>query len=51
LLRVQNVPTFVLISSEGKVLFNGSYDAEQLWSSLASINSSIKRPEFTNPSE
>lgn len=51
LMRVQNVPTFVLISSEGKVIFNGSYDAEQLWTSLASISPSIKRPEFTNLSE
>lgn len=51
LMRVQNVPTFALVSSEGKVLFNGSYDEEQLWASLASINPSIKRPEFTNTSE
>ena len=48
LLRVQTVPVFVLVSSEGKILFNGSYDSKELWSSLAGINPSIKRPELPN---
>jgi thiol-disulfide isomerase/thioredoxin len=51
LMRVQNVPVFALISPEGKVLFNGTYDAGELWNALATINPSIKRPAFTNLSE
>jgi len=43
-LRVQNLPTMVLISSEGKVLFNGDPTDDAFWEALTRINPSIHRP-------
>ena len=45
LLRVQSVPNFVLISSDGGVLFNGHPADSTLWESLAKVNPSIVRPD------
>lgn len=45
-LRVQSVPTMVLLSTEGAVLFNGHPADEMLWQALAKINEEIERPEF-----
>jgi thioredoxin-like negative regulator of GroEL len=43
-LRVQNLPTMVLISAEGKVLFNGDPTDDAFWDALTKINPSIQRP-------
>lgn len=47
-LRIQNVPVFVLISPEGRVLSNGSANAAELWTALTKINPSIKQPELNS---
>lgn len=43
-LRIQNLPTFVLLSSEGKVLFNGHPSEKKLWRRLQQISPKITRP-------
>ncbi|BCU75820.1 TlpA disulfide reductase family protein [Luteolibacter sp. LG18] len=47
LFRVQGIPVMVLLSPEGKVLFNGSPGDETLWKALAGISPDIKRPALT----
>ena len=44
-LRIQNLPTMVLISTEGKVLFNGDPTDEEFWEALKKIDARIKRPK------
>lgn len=44
-LRIQALPAMVLVSMEGKVLFNGEPTDEAFWDALAGIDPSIKRPE------
>jgi thiol-disulfide isomerase/thioredoxin len=44
-LRVQNLPTMVIVSPEGKVLFNGSPDDRRLWETLHGIDPSAARPD------
>ena len=44
LLRIQNVPSVVLISAEGRVLFNGHPSEDRLWEALAKLAPEIKRP-------
>jgi hypothetical protein len=44
-LRVQNLPTMVLVSPEGKVLFNGDPTDDSFWETLGKINARITRPE------
>ncbi len=46
LLRVQNVPVVVLISSDGAILFNGHPTDDEFWRSLEKINPKITRPEM-----
>lgn len=46
LLRVQMLPTFVLVSKDGSVLFNGEPDDDGLWQTLAEIDSAIIRPRL-----
>lgn len=43
-LRVQEVPVFVIVSNEGKVLFNGQPSDDALWDTLRSIDPLITRP-------
>ncbi|MBK1883272.1 TlpA family protein disulfide reductase [Luteolibacter pohnpeiensis] len=44
LLRIQSVPTVVLISSEGKVLYNGHPADSGFWKALLKVNPELKRP-------
>ncbi len=44
LLRIQSVPSMVLVSPEGRVIFNGHPSEDHLWEALAGIAPAIKRP-------
>ncbi len=44
LLRIQSVPAMVLISAEGKVLFNGHPSEDHLWEALSKLVPIAKRP-------
>ena len=44
LLRIQNLPAFVMLSNEGQVLFNGDPSDEGFWDALRSVDESIVRP-------
>lgn len=46
MLRVQSVPVVVLVSAEGRVLFNGHPTDDEFWNALAKINPEIDRPEM-----
>ncbi|MGC4014980.1 MAG: redoxin domain-containing protein [Luteolibacter sp.] len=48
LFRVQGIPVMVLLSSDGRVLFNGSPGDDALWKELAGISAEIKRPALTD---
>lgn len=48
MLRVQTLPTFVLVSKEGRVIFNGEPDDDTLWDALAKIDPAITRPRLTD---
>jgi thiol-disulfide isomerase/thioredoxin len=43
-LRIQSVPAMVLVSSEGKVLFNGHHSEDALWEALSKLAPDVKRP-------
>jgi len=43
-LRVQALPVFVLVSNDGKVLFNGDPSEDALWTALQKIEPGITRP-------
>jgi len=43
-LRVQNLPTLVLVSATGKILFNGDPTDESFWETLHQLDASIQRP-------
>ena len=45
-LRVQTVPTMILVTTEGRVLFNGHPADDELWKALAEINPTIHRPDL-----
>ncbi|MFD2257076.1 TlpA family protein disulfide reductase [Luteolibacter algae] len=45
-LRVQSVPAVVLISAEGKVLFNGHPTDDEFWRSLERLDPRVERPEM-----
>lgn len=45
-LKVQTVPTVVLLDSEGKVVYNGHPGNEEFWILLEKLNPEIKRPEM-----
>lgn len=45
-LKVQTVPTVVLIDVSGKVLYNGHPSNEEFWELLEKLNPEIKRPEM-----
>lgn len=44
-LRIQNLPTMVLVSPEGKVLFNGDPTEDAFWDALKKTNAALVRPE------
>jgi thioredoxin-related protein len=44
-LRVQSLPGFILVSNEGKILFNGDPADDGLWDALKKIDPKIKRPD------
>jgi len=44
LLRVQNLPTMVLVSPEGSVIFNGHPSEDELWDALSKLAPEVKRP-------
>lgn len=44
-LLVRNLPVMVLVSTEGRILFNGSPDDERLWNALHEITPDLQRPE------
>lgn len=43
-LRVQNIPVMILVSTDGKIIFNGHPTDDALWTGLAEINPDFKRP-------
>jgi hypothetical protein len=52
MLRIQSVPQLVLLTAEGKVLYNGSADGAELWNELRKIDPSITKPKLsTHPEE
>jgi len=44
LLRVQDLPTMVLVSPEGGILFNGHPSEDELWDALSKLAPDVKRP-------
>jgi hypothetical protein len=46
-LRVQNLPTMVLVSPDGKILFNGDPTDEMFWNALKKIDARVERPDAT----
>ncbi|MES2657199.1 MAG: hypothetical protein V4689_01210 [Verrucomicrobiota bacterium] len=50
-LRIQALPTFVLVSNEGKILFNGEPDDDAFWESLQKLDPKIIRPDITGDGE
>lgn len=47
-LRVQTMPVFVLLSNEGRVLFNGDPSDDGLWDALKKLDPQITRPGLTD---
>lgn len=45
-LRVQSVPAVVIISEDGRVIFNGHPTDDKFWEELEKIDSGIQRPEM-----
>jgi hypothetical protein len=50
-LRVQNLPTMVLVAKDGSVLFNGDPSDKSLWTALGKIDANIVRPERPSPDD
>jgi len=46
MLKVQSVPAVVLISADGRILFNGHPTDDEFWKSLEKLNPAIIRPEM-----
>jgi hypothetical protein len=44
MLRIQNLPTMVLVSPEGSVIFNGHPSEDGLWDALLKLAPDVKRP-------
>jgi thiol-disulfide isomerase/thioredoxin len=44
-LRVQNLPTIVIVFNDGSVLFNGSPNDPRMWDELKKIDADVKRPD------
>lgn len=50
-LRVQAMPVFILVSNDGRVLFNGDPSDDGLWDALKKLDSRITRPDSAGLSE
>ncbi|MES2921355.1 MAG: redoxin family protein [Verrucomicrobiota bacterium] len=50
-LRVQTLPSFILVSNEGRILFNGDPSDDGLWDALAKIDPKIVRPASPGEAE
>jgi len=50
-LRIQTLPTFVLITGEGRILFNGDPTEDGLWEALKKIDPLIIRPQAAKVTE
>ena len=46
-LRIQDLPAMVLVSTEGKILFNGDPSDHDFWNALHKIDALITRPKST----
>jgi hypothetical protein len=44
MLRIQSVPSMVLVSPDGRVIFNGHPSEDRLWAALKAIAPEIRRP-------
>jgi hypothetical protein len=44
LLEIDSIPRMVLLTPEGKILFNGHPEDPALWEALAKIDAAIKKP-------
>lgn len=44
-LRIQNLPTMVLVATTGKILFNGDPTESEFWETLRGIDARITRPK------
>jgi len=51
MLRIQTLPTFVLVSNEGRILFNGEPDDDSLWENLSKLDPAIIRPQMSDGEE
>lgn len=51
LFRVQGIPVMVLLTPEGRVLFNGDPAEDDLWTELAKLSPGIKRPAVVEDAE
>lgn len=47
-LRIQSIPTLVLINNQGKILFNGHPSNPQFWKAISTISPTFKQPTFSN---
>ena len=47
-LRIANIPTMVILSTEGKVLFNGHPSEDKFWKTIKGIAPEFKRPNNLN---
>lgn len=45
LLQIDSIPRMVLVTPEGKILFNGHPEDPTLWEALAKLDPAIKQPE------
>ncbi|MGL5016896.1 MAG: hypothetical protein ACRDBP_02095 [Luteolibacter sp.] len=51
LLRVQAVPAFIIVSNEGRILFNGDPTDDGMWDALKKLDARITRPDSAGLSE
>ncbi len=50
-LRVQTLPTFVLVSNQGQILYNGDPTDDGFWDALKNVNPEISRPTLSEVGE
>ena len=43
-LRIQDIPTVVLLDRKGAVLFNGHPSENELWEKLSTVSPKVRRP-------
>lgn len=47
-LRVETLPTMVLVATDGRILFNGHPSEDALWQALQKLNPAIRRPALAS---